>query len=147
MGYSFIRQINSPNAIPSMTDQLDETNAEEVAKFIAESREKFGPDMSEYVAAISVIWIIGVMEKLTQLGLVGGGEFKKVEGIEMWAIIDKLRTLILPPPFIDTAIKAFVEATVEPHIRPCVSEMIAMYYSRLGRESLTRLGLELLYAP
>lgn len=123
----------------------EEISMAELAAFVEASRKRFGDNPIEWGASIATIWMVGATEKLQQLGVIGGGNFKVIDGIELWDSIDKMRFYLLPPEALKISAKAFTEVTVDTSIQEEVANIIAIYYTESGREQLTKAALEYLF--
>lgn len=129
-----------------MTYQPSEAEARELEAFLSAAEKLFGSNPTQLVGAISVVWMVGVTERLAQLGIVSGGVLKHPNGMDKWEQIDKFRFFLLPPNYVGVAIKAFVESASVPSIRDELAEMIAAYYTVSGRNAIVRSALERLLA-
>lgn len=128
-----------------MTCQPSEAEARELEALLSAAERLFGSNPTQLVGAISAVWMVGVTERLAQLGIVSGGVLRH-PGMDKWEQIDKFRFSLLPPNYVGVAIKAFVESASVPSIRDELAEMIAAYYTVSGRNAIVRSALEHLLA-
>lgn len=128
-----------------MTVLPGEASPERLAAFAKAAGARFGRDPIEFGAKLSLIWIVGAVERLVGLGVCGVINLVAIDGMDLWDEIDELRYLLLPPNIINLAIGAFANATSPPAIKDGIAKVLSLYYFDEDRERLTRASLEEIY--
>lgn len=128
-----------------MTVLPGEASPERLVAFAEAAGSRFGRDPIEFGAKLSLVWIVGAVERLVGLGVCGVVNLVAIDGMDLWDEIDELRYLLLPPDIIRLAIRSFVNVTTPPAIKDGITEMLSLYYFDDDRERLTRASLEEIY--
>lgn len=120
---------------------------ETAGQFIARARTIFKHESEvELRAIIHTIWMIGVCERLANLGILSGGQFIPIAGSEdEWDNIDRLRHELIPPAILGMALVPFVKEAATKELQDKLAEVIALYYLDSGRQKMATLSLERLF--
>lgn len=100
---------------------------------------------AETHAVIITIWLVGVMQQLISLGVVSGGEMKEIDGIDQWAEIDRHRYRLIPPNVLGHCLIGFTKAAAAEHLREKLAELIATYYTDMGRQEIAAISLNRIF--
>lgn len=96
-------------------------------------------------AMIITIWLVGVTQRLANLGVIRGGEMKEIAGMDQWPEIDKLRYMLIPPRVLGHCLVSFTKAAAIGPLQERLAELIAMYYTETGREEITTKSLDRIF--
>lgn len=91
---------------------------------------------AETCATIVIIWLVGALLRLANLGLVGGGEIKKMDGLDQWEEIDEHRFKLIPPNMLKQCLASFTKVAAARHLQEDFAQLIAMYYTDTGRQEI-----------
>jgi len=91
---------------------------------------------AETYALIITIWLVGTLLRLVNLGIVSGGEIKKLDGLDQWEEIDEHRFKLIPPNMLGQCLASFTKVTATRHLQEDLAQLIAMYYTDTGRQEI-----------
>lgn len=122
-----------------MTERTPEEFAVHLRKLLNRSTDV------ETHAMIVTIWLVGVTQRLANLGVISGGEMKEIVGMDQWPEIDKLRYMLIPPKVLGHCLVSFTKAAAIEPLQQELAELIAMYYTETGREEITTKSLDRIF--
>lgn len=129
-----------------MTYVNDNVPWAKLERLVGKLRQKYGSDPVEFQGGLSVVWMAGVLLRLSDLGVISGGDISMPDGIELWSEIDEMRFFLLPPSVIACAIRALVEEAAIKSARQEIATLLSAYYTESGRLAVEKAGLEYLYS-
>lgn len=119
---------------------MTERTPEDFARYL--ERRFHRQDLVETYAIVIAIWLVGVVQRLTHLGVISGGEMKEIDGLDEWAEIDEHRYTIIPPKVLGRCLASFVKAAAIEKLQEELAQVIAMYYTDVGRREITAKSLD-----